>query len=359
VSADPLAALLDELPAEPARPAAAGADQVERYALESLQRAGFDVTLVEREISKHAPAGASVRFDDAPVGGTPAALPLHIPRPEDNQEPPSDLPYLRALLRDYDADRPRSQQKRPGPSELGTPCQRELAYKIAEYKGAEITHHDTDELPWAALQGTMMHELMERALHWENGRHDGEPGYDPWDPEGKAWIDENIHGSSDAFRRVTVRDWKYTGPTQLKKLRAAKRRGDPPAKQVSQKYRVQLQIYGHARALAGYPVKWVRIVFLARSWDFDDCDEWTEEYRPDVAQWAIDRYYRLDELVADLNVAEHPERWEEVPASPSEDACHWCPFRRPGGPADATGCPGNTAEVAESSRARFERSITG
>lgn len=349
---DVLDQLLAGAPA--AAPPAPHLQPAEQHAIATLDRAGLDPVVIEYAVgTRRNTVTVDPPAPEQPARAEPAALPVFIPRPDDDVEPPSMLPGIQALLRDFDESRPRSQQKRPGPSELGTPCGRQLAYKIAQYKGAQIAEPNDRGLKWAALQGTMMHRLMEEVLEWENGRRAGEPGFDPWDVEAEAVIDDNIRGSSDAHQRVTVVDWKYTGKSKLDKLRSAKRRGLPPKEQITQEYRVQTHLYGLARELRGLPVKWVRIILLARSYDFTESEEWTERYDPRIAAWAVNRYYRLDELVDELNLAEHPERWVEVPSSPSGDACHFCPFKRPGGDADDTGCPGDTGD----SRARFEKSI--
>src|SRR5262249_28272716 len=54
------------------------------------------------------------------------------------------------------ANAPRSLQAAPGPSELGTPCTRRLAYKTADWDPKP--NSDTD--PWASVQGTAVHAWM-------------------------------------------------------------------------------------------------------------------------------------------------------------------------------------------------------
>lgn len=266
------------------------------------------------------------------AAGHPAAVP--------SGPPPSTVDEIRDVLTDLDASRPRSRQTRLGPSELGTPCQRQIAMKLAG-----ISRQPQDKRPpWAPMQGTAMHGLMEEALRF----HNQQLGRERWLIEEQLVVDpglpgvEPITGHGDAFDQdhVTVVDWKYTGVTQLRKV---KRKTVPNDQLVKPEYRVQAHLYGRGHERAGRDVRYVRLVFLARSHDYSDSAEWTEQYRPDIAEWAVDRYFATHDLIGPhgLDLAANPDRWDLVPAAPG-DACDWCPFRRVGGPADITGCPGNT-----------------
>jgi len=80
-------------------------------------------------------------------------------------------------------------------------------------------------------------------------------------------------------------------------------------------------------------------VLLARSWKFDDSEEWTEPYNEVLALAALARYDRVKAQVEGLDIISHPERIVQVTATPT-NLCWWCPFRAYGRPADAKGCPG-------------------
>lgn len=246
--------------------------------------------------------------------------------------PPSTVAVMRDVLADLDASRPRSRQTTLGPSELGTPCQRQIAMKLA---GVPRQLPDARP-PWAPMQGTAMHTLMEEALRF----HNAQLGRERWVVEERLRIDDDISGHGDAFDTDTgtVVDWKYVGVTTL---RDVKRKTIPNDQLVKPDYRVQAHIYGYGHQLAGRDVHWVRLVFLARSHNYDDSAEWTEAYDPEIAINAIARYHGTHDLIRELALATTPALWPVVPAAPGK-ACDWCPFRRPGGPADATGCPGNT-----------------
>jgi hypothetical protein len=255
--------------------------------------------------------------------------------------PPSTIETMRDVLTSLDAGRPRSMQTDLGPSELGSPCTRQIAMKIAG-----LPRQSPDRRPpWAPMQGTAMHALMEEALH----AHNAALGRQRWLVEESLTIAENYHGDPDREpERIIghgdaydtdhdmVIDWKYVGTTAL---RDVKRKTIPNHLLVKPEYRVQAHLYGWGHWRAGRTPKWVRLVFLARSHNYDDSAEWTEAFDPDIAAGAICRYWDIRQLVDTLPLATNPALWGVVPAAPGK-TCDWCPFARPG-PVDGTGCPGN------------------
>lgn len=277
----------------------------------------------------------------APVAEMPAPVPVPVPTPTPDGPPPSTLAELRQVLMDYEASRPRSMQKALGPSELGTPCQAQIARKLAGCPRRPVTAPT-----WAPWCGTQVHDGMEKKiipfwndqLSWERwlaeARLTVHPGVDGVDA---------IEGNSDAYdtRYGMVVDWKYVGKTALQKLQRALRMGKPPAEQVSTEYRTQAHLYGYGQERAGRDVKWVRLVLLARSYDYDESGEWTEAYQPEIAVAAIDRYFATCDLLSALDVEHHPEMIAAVPTAPSRDACKWCAFSKPGKPNNWDGCPGD------------------
>jgi hypothetical protein len=246
--------------------------------------------------------------------------------------PPSTLVEIEAALARYEASRPRSVQRTLGPSELGTPCRRQMALKLAG-----VERHERGGLPWAPMCGTAVHSLMESVLEAENARL----GRPRWVIEETVQLDDELKGHGDAYDsdHALVIDWKYTGTTARRK---ASRKTVANADLMSPEYRVQAHLYGLGHENAGRPVRFVRVVMLARSHDFRESVEWTEEYRPDIALDAMTRFYATRDQVVNLDGATHPERLAAIEATPG-DACKWCPFQRPGAEVDATGCVGNTA----------------
>jgi hypothetical protein len=254
--------------------------------------------------------------------------------------PPSTLRELRKVLIDFDASRPRSMQKELGPSELGTPCQQQIARKLV---GAP--RQPTSAPPWAPLQGTAVHASMEDVVAFWNGQL----GRTRWLAEDRLTVVDAapgypaVEGNGDAFDTDygMVVDWKLTGKTARDKLRNAKRAGKPAAEQVSAEYRVQAHLYGMGHANKGRDVRHVRLVLLARSHDFDESEEWTEPYNEGIALAAIDRYWATVDLVASLGGPQAGDLIAAVQATPNRDACKWCPFHTPGQPTGWAGCAGD------------------
>jgi hypothetical protein len=248
--------------------------------------------------------------------------------------PPSTLDEVRGALMRYENSRPRSVQRTLGPSELGTPCDRQIGLKLAG-----VQRHERG-LPWAPMCGTAVHGLMEQVLQAENERL----GRQRWVIEQQVQLDDELSGHGDAFDTDwgMVVDWKYSGTTARRK---ASRRTVPNEELVSPEYRTQAHLYGLGHRNAGRDVRFVRLVFLARSHDFAESVEWTEQYDERIAVDAMMRFYGIRDRVLALNASRNPESLKLIEAAPG-DACKWCPFQRvtpPGGAiVDATGCAGNT-----------------
>jgi hypothetical protein len=260
-------------------------------------------------------------------------------------EPPSTIAELRQVLIGYEASRPRSMQKELGPSELGTPCQQQIARKLAGAPRRPVT-----EPTWAPFQGTAIHVSMEDVVAFWNIQL----GRERWLAEDRLVVDPGpghypaIEGNGDAFDtdHAMVVDWKHVGTTALTKLRTAKRLDKPPREQVSQDYRIQAHLYGLGHANKGREVRHVRLVLLARSWKYDDSDEWTEPYNEALAVWALQRYWATVDLVDELGVAANPDAVALVPATPGN--CGFCPYVRGGQPSDWHGCVGDEAATRRS-----------
>lgn len=295
----------------------------EMLAVAHLKAAGMQPELVRRDRALR-PATAKTE--------TPFIAATLIPRPD--EPPPSTLAEMRDALTRFENSRPRSTQTTLGPSELGTPCDRQIALKLAGVK-----RHDRG-LPWAPMCGTAVHGLMEEVLRAENERL----GRERWIIEQKVMLDDELSGHGDAFDTDwgMVVDWKYTGTTARRK---AARRSVPNHELVSAEYRVQAHLYGLGHRNAGRDVRYVRLVLLARSHDYSESVEWTEPYDESIAVNAMTRFYAIRDRVVNEGIAARPALAVNILGAPGE-ACKWCPFQRPtppgGEPVDATGCVGNT-----------------
>lgn len=256
------------------------------------------------------------------------------------------LPTLYRVLGDYQAGSQRSLQTRIGPSEIGVPCQRQLAYKLAG-----VDRINDEPLKWAPLLGTFAHDGIADAFAADNVRRLRERRPARWLIEERVSVADDLDGVTDLYDLETdeVVDWKLVGKTRLTHY---KRHG--PGDQ----YRVQAHCYGRGWARAGFEPKRVRVVFLAK-WShlLTDSYEWSEPYNEGLAVQSLQRLAQTRRLVETLDVAANPTAFGLVQATVGDD-CRFCPFRRPTtAPADATGCPGDSAGELERSRASFQKGL--
>nr|WP_221473954.1 hypothetical protein [Planomonospora venezuelensis] len=222
------------------------------------------------------------------------------------------------------ANAPRSRQTAIGPSEIGTPCLRRLAYKLLDWDQV-----NTSSDPWASIVGTAVHAWMEQTYEAENQRL----GWQRYLIEQRLHIRDNIYGHSDLFDRDpavrSVIDWKVVGDKQLDKYR---KNGPGP------QYETQGHIYGHGQEQAGEPVDNVTIVFLPRTGRIDGLHVWSAPYNRQAAIDALDRLDNLKLVVYALDPEETPANWALIPAT--ESYCMFCPWFLPGSTDLSRGCPG-------------------
>lgn len=241
---------------------------------------------------------------------------------------PPMLPELEGVLARWQNSRPRSLQKALGPSEIGDPCARRLAYKLIEPR-------KRTDLQWAALKGVWGHAGVEDALHADNRAlmASGYPASYRVEERVTADMESGLGGNTDLFREDygEVVDWKFVGDYTLKKVRAAKHPGE--------QYRIQAQTYGRGWENRGFEVRSVRIVFLSMEGKFTDSWEWCEPYDPAVVEAALARLARIEQQTAQAEAGEID--MAAIDARPG-DACRFCPYLRPNVAADLAGCPGGT-----------------
>lgn len=229
-----------------------------------------------------------------------------------------------------DRNSDRSLQEAIGPSEIGTPCDRKLAYKLA--KNPEVNQVRD---PWAAIVGTSVHHWLEAAVnrYQDSVFSDGKPDFLT---EKDVQVDPLVPGHVDLYRQSTesVIDYKTAGPDVMKKIRT----GGPPAG-----YKIQTHLYGLGYSNAGRSVKHVQLVFLPRAGFLRDAYVWSDIYRPNVAQAALARMYGIKKGIEQIDIWNNPQVYDKIPAV--ADHCGYCPFYRKAGLMDGTeatdqGCPG-------------------
>lgn len=233
------------------------------------------------------------------------------------------------VIRWADSTSPRSLQQMIGPSEIGTPCDRRIGYRVAQ-----VPEINTDHDNWPAIVGTSVHNWMESAMKAWMQAHDSKA----WDTERTLYIDDFVKGHSDLYSREheAVIDYKTAGPDVMRKVRK-----EGP----SEGYQIQTHVYGYGFERLGLPVKKVCLVYLPRAGWMRDMYVWCDDYRPEIAIGSMNRVYQIAQQIVELEISKdgNSHRWEQIDAFPSND-CGWCPMYDRGRDsergADATGCPG-------------------
>lgn len=232
------------------------------------------------------------------------------------------LSDLTDVIKWADNNSSRSLQATIGPSELGSLCDRRIAYRLA---GAPEANWWSDPLP--AIVGTAVHTWLEGAVSKFQASH----FMDRWLTEVTVQPDPMVKGHCDLFdkEKGAVVDWKTVSPTKLKAWKAS----GPP-----EHYKAQVNLYGMGMVKAGYQVNKVVLIAVPRSGWLKDMQIWVDDYSPELAQVALDRMYGLANKMIkagdDLAMA-------EIDAIPSGE-CAFCPWYRGGDrSADLSGCPGN------------------
>lgn len=278
------------------------------------------------EVGAHALGDGTVIGPDlrpigfAPLAGDPVTSDQLAPTPVQTTAEARDraamlVRQLTGAVRDYSSNRPRSRQRSVGPSEVGSPCDRRLGYKLA---GVPAVNPDGGD-PWAAFVGTATHAELERVFT-------GKPG---WATEVRVQVDDELElaGSCDLIRLtdgVTIIDHKVVGITSLRKARA---------QGPSDTYRVQANLYATGFIRAGVPVEWVAIAYWAKAGRLTDLYVWVDRYDQDVAERGLERLSTLRQIAAlgPAAVAQLPK---------SEHFCDGCAWFRPGEADASVACCG-------------------
>lgn len=246
---------------------------------------------------------------------------------------------LRDMLIDvilaHEKSRPRSMQTKLGPSEIGEPCARKLAYKLSGFPEPESYVDD----PWYAIMGTAVHTHIGSVLDWENSMAEAQGAGPQWLIEQRVTVrvgpdGVELDGSMDAYSYRLRRpvDHKLVGKTNHTKYR----RHGPPMD-----YKIQIHAYGVGAANRGLPVEKVSIAFYPR---FEYLSKalyvWTEPFNPALVGKALARLDIIAEMVRLLNPLADPMQFTRIQKLPS-DNCRLCPWLRPGDEDTGMTCPGN------------------
>lgn len=235
---------------------------------------------------------------------------------------------LRRVVTTHANNAPRNLQRHLGPSELGTPCDRQIVGKLI---GAPATNHVVD--PWPSVVGTAVHAWLAEAFAADNRR----TGVLRWVPERRVTPHPDHPGTADLYDAVeqAVDDHKVLGPTTMAKVRSA---AGPPLR-----YEIQLLLYGKGYRVLGLPVRRYALVAYPRtSATLDGLYVWEREARPDDDALLEEVFKLTDKRKAIANEIQSGRfQLTDVPTAPDDDECYFCPFYRPqsardGGP----GCPG-------------------
>lgn len=234
---------------------------------------------------------------------------------------------------------PRNLQRHLGPSELGHHCDRQLVGKMAGTsfgKGSGNMLHD----PWPSFVGTAIHAILEKAFGWEStqGRDLGR-----WFPETRVTPDPGAvqphPGTADLYDATwcALVDHK----AQSEAIRTRLRRDGPPFH-----YYVQLLLYAVGYMHLGYPVERVVLASWPRTGSrLSDMYVWDHPITADDLRVVLEVLGKtvIREELASYVAAGSMSFWD-VPATPSEDDCQWCPFFNPAALEDRTraGCPGTS-----------------
>ncbi|MFA7265111.1 MAG: hypothetical protein WC054_02265 [Candidatus Nanopelagicales bacterium] len=225
-------------------------------------------------------------------------------------------------VRAHIANHPRSQQKAIGPSEVGTPCDRRLGYKLAGVEGKD------DRDGWLPTIGTATHTWLEGALEAENKRL----GRERFLIERKMALPlpggETLGGKIDFYDTDddSVNDWKVVGATTLKEAKRGR---------VDTKYIVQAQIYGLGMWWERFDVKTINIIFVPRNAPLRDTVIHTVEFDKEFAADAIARLDDIQLAVKLLDVEALPN------LKTTNDRCNYCPFFNLASTDARTSCPGS------------------
>lgn len=210
-------------------------------------------------------------------------------------------------LRGYDQQRDRSQQVEVGPSSLGG-CARRVWYDLKQWPKI----NQVESL--GAILGTFIHSGMEKAMQ----------RLDPFNDNFLIEVElqhEDIKGHCDLFIKDIglVVDFKTSTKSGLRYLG-------------SQQQQWQIQTYGWLLTQAGYKVNHVSLVGIPRDGKMNDIKVFQDDYRPEIAEEALQWLANLKRWAASDDEPPRAER-------PINFCKDYCPYFDMSG---VNGCPSMT-----------------
>lgn len=207
-------------------------------------------------------------FPDLSTFNRPDLVALH--------NPANVWPEYRGIIDDSILSQPRTLQKKIGPSEIGTECDRCLTLKLG---GAE----EERDVAWLTWVGSAVHAYLENTFEVKNTQL----GWRRFLIEERVHVgninDTPVTGKMDLFDLATagITDWKIVGKGTLDKVKKS-----GPARV----YRAQGHLYGEGSRNRGLDVHRIRIAFLPRNApSLDHAFIFEEEYNAEIARAAINR----------------------------------------------------------------------
>jgi hypothetical protein len=214
----------------------------------------------------------------------------------------------------FSAIHPRTLQRELGPSEVGEPCARQVAFKLMDSPESPGRRID----PWPSFLGIAGHARIADALDWMNTQQPG-----TWVTERRLKIPgvrDGGRGTSDAYYAPTLTtiDWKILGDTTFAELQRDGMVGH-------WKYRVQGHVYGLGWAAAGFEVRHVAIGIFGRSKPLSSMYVLSEPFDPQLAAAALHRVAGIRKVV-DWLKSQGTSHVDVVPPTPGK-GCYYCPYR--------------------------------
>lgn len=229
---------------------------------------------------------------------------------------------IRQLIEDHITHQPRSLQKRIGPSEIGDPCDHCLAAKLAGWE-------KSDTVAWLPFIGTCVHAYLEHLFTTINTEEESQGFGTTFLCEQKVTVGQiggvDITGSTDLYlpnqvgaaRTGMTVDWKIVGKNTLDRVKRDHHPGP--------KYEAQAHLYAKGWNEAGHPTSHVCVYFMPRnSMTLGDAYIWVDEYRPEVAQAALERANRIHRNLAALETINTDARDAWITTLPRATGCWDC-----------------------------------